>query len=861
MPLRTETPLQKALAAIVPNKPSDLIPNFIQHLASPQHAAEEPARPPAPPKPLGPKDLVEGGQVDYYSETFRCWIPAVVISVDPETGALKIDLKPRDKLDLVEQRLKLRPRTRPQRPHLEWVRRTLREGRMEEEAQAVFRRYAGAGARRGAVPASLSPEVLGAVGSELDGLLGVSGCVVALRKAVEQLGNQRRDFGEAVEQLNDQRLSAEAFGEVFWELLWKVQRDFGQALLHEVPSSQRCNLRVQEVYRFERTLGMGTFGTVKLARSRATGAERAVKLISKSEHLWGTAEQVKVEVDHLCSLDHPHIVRLYEHFEDATHIYLVMDFCSGGELFSVVRAHRESRRMGCIPEPFIAHVMRQVMMAIAHVHARGIVHMDLKSTNIMLMPNKSTLPPGGEEQGPTQVNVNEKPHVMIIDLGVAQIFRPGNFKCNRPMGTPATMAPEVWRGEIHPKADVFSCGVVLFELLSLSFPFHCGVDPTEAIRYWASQPCIPWQQIVTPSDTGMELCRRMLALNRRDRPTALACLRLPFLQEPGLAQSSGRESNPVPERLVRQLACAAQRSVLHKSVALLLAREWPANQLPSIKRLFQKLDTARSGRLSLDRLEAGLLGLGVEAARAQEAAEAMDLSRDGTVCWSEFVAACIDLGSAACERALRRVFDGADADRDGLLSQQDLCQLLKADHLRGEQEAARDVFVELTGRADPGARIDWPTFRGHFRTEGAGVDGQEVLEWQQAEPAVSAAPGPADFFEQARGFVERAREAFWPEAQPKLAAPDEADLQQLAEMGFTDREKCAAVLRKYGNELTVLAVNDLVEAGAGEEAAGEEEKCTAVLRKYGNRLTGLAVNDLVEASAGEDAAGEEEVSF
>jgi len=400
---------------------------------------------------------------------------------------------------------------------------------------------------------------------------------------------------------------------------------------------------------------------------------------------------------------------------------------------------------------------------------------------------------------------------MVIDLGVAQIFRPGNFKFNRPMGTPATMAPEVWRGEIHPKADIFSCGVVLFELLSLNFPFHCGVEHAEAVRYWASKPAVPLHLLRTGSKSALDLCRRMLALDRHGRPTASVCLKMPFLREPGHpVWSSGATA---PQRLVRQLALAPKRSVLHRSVALSLAREWPSNQLPSIKRLFHEIDVARSGRLTYEQLEAALKWLGMEDACAKEVAEAMDLSRDGTVCWTEFVAACVDLGSRACEGALRQAFDEADADGDGLLSQQDLRHFFAAEHLRNDH-AARDVFAELAGRTDQGARLDWPTFREHFRTEVVASDSRDSWELVLAEPSNSSVQqsGAVDLLEQARGFMERAREALWPEPQP--SAPDEDELRQLAEMGFTDRERCIAVLRKHRNRLSVLVVNELVESNA-----------------------------------------------
>jgi len=742
---------------------------------------------------------VEGSQAEYYSDSNHCWMPCAVLHVDAETGAVKVNVKPGEVLDLQEQRSRLRPRTKPSRAQLEWVRRTLREGRLEQEAQAIFCRHAspgpGAGGGRGG-PAALRLERVDAAGAELDAKLGVSGSVCALRHVVQQS--------------NGRGLSAEGFCEAFWELLWGVQRDFCQALPSEA-AAPRSGQVIEEAYDLGETLGQGTYGLVKLARSRATGARRAVKLISKREHLPGCPEQLDTEMEHLRLLDHPHIVKLYEHFEDAERIYLVMDYCSGGELQGAVREAKRAQR--ALPELFVAEVMRQVLLAISHVHARGILHLDLKSANIMLMPSRSTLPPSRAPEGCTLADVGERPHAMVIDLGVAQIFRPGNFRFNRPIGTPATMAPEVWRGELHPKADVFSCGVVLFELLSLSLPFACGYDHAQAIRYWSSVPAAPWARLHAAPEYAVGLCRRMLMQERRCRPMAAQCLRAPFLQQSVGSQSGAAER--APQHVLQHLVGAPKRSVLYRSVALSIARAWPANQLPTIKRMFHALDAAGSGRLGRDELEAALERLGVPHARAREAAESMDLSRDGTVGWTEFVAACIDLGSSAYEQDLRQMFDDADSDRDGLLSQQDLSKLFVAEHLR-EDQAVRDVFADLAGRTEEGARIDWPTFQRHFScseelgaAHGPRSGAAPAEQLHGSEPR--AVPG---LLERAQGLVEWARGAVWPGAEADEAPSPREGLRQLAEMGFADRQRCEEALQRHGNRLSHRVVEELLRSEA-----------------------------------------------
>eukprot|EP00411_Alexandrium_monilatum_P017461 CAMPEP_0175233010 /NCGR_PEP_ID=MMETSP0093-20121207/26252_1 /TAXON_ID=311494 /ORGANISM="Alexandrium monilatum, Strain CCMP3105" /LENGTH=793 /DNA_ID=CAMNT_0016526881 /DNA_START=32 /DNA_END=2413 /DNA_ORIENTATION=- len=758
---------------------------------------------PAPVEPgwsFEPGELVEGAQVEYYSESNRCWIPSVVTSVDADTGALALNVRPTRPIAKKDQKKLMRPRSRPNRQQLEWVRTVLREGRLYEEARVIFNRLAVEAQGGGAVLQDLD-----AAGQELDAKLGISGCVCTLRDYAEQ----QREMPE------DGALAIDGFYEAFWDLLWTVQRDFCQALPSDAAAAPACSENPREVYEFVKDLGQGSYGTVKLAQNRTTGATCAIKLISKRGPTRGAlTSQLEVEIERLRLLDHPHIVKLYEHYQDSQWIYLVMDFCSGGELEGLIKKNKARNQR--LSESFVSDVMRQVMLAIAHVHARGIVHLDLKATNIMLTKSRSTLPPGRQAEGATIANIEESPHVMVIDLGVAQIFRPGDFADNKPSGTPMTMAPEVWNGIVHPKADVFSCGVVLFEMLALAYPFRVPRERCEAVSYWNRKPAIPWSLVSEASEASVGLCRSMLMRQRSCRPTAAQCLQAPFLLS-ARDESGGGEPVPVPDKIVDQLVSAPKRSLLYKSVALSIARVWPSNQLPTIKRLFYELDSAQTGRIALSQLEELLKDTGnLTPCDAAEAADAMDLSRNGLVSWTHFVAACIDLGSNVFDQDLRQLFDDADADHDGLLGQRDIAGFLAGEHLR-EEAAVGDVFAELAGTDDPSARVDWPTFRRHFRGESRGAEVASLAPAAAAEePAAEESPLAAvlgaGLLEQARVIAEWARGAAWPELAPPAdeRRVSEEDLRQLREMGFTDRELCVAALRRHGNSVNDFVIEELV---------------------------------------------------
>ncbi|CAK0883284.1 unnamed protein product [Prorocentrum cordatum] len=192
---------------------------------------------------------------------------------------------------------------------------------------------------------------LDAAGAELDRVLGVSGSVCALRERARPSGPRAAAEGRTA--VGDARLlTLEGFMESFWELLWGVQREFCQAIARK-PARRREDPR--DVYDFERTLGSGTYGEVRLARDKATGARRAIKRVGRQ--FCGASDKLDEELEHLRVLDHPNIVKLYEHYEDNDHIYIVMDYCCGGELQTAVTKSREARQG--LPEEFVSDVMQQ----------------------------------------------------------------------------------------------------------------------------------------------------------------------------------------------------------------------------------------------------------------------------------------------------------------------------------------------------------------------------------------------------------------------------------------------------------------------------------------------------------------------
>ncbi|RCV27443.1 hypothetical protein SETIT_5G325500v2 [Setaria italica] len=202
-------------------------------------------------------------------------------------------------------------------------------------------------------------------------------------------------------------------------------------------------------YELGRLLGHGTFAKVYLARHVGSGESVAIKVLDKEKAVKsGLVSHIKREIAVLRRVRHPNIVHLFEVMATKTKIYFVMELVRGGELFSRVSKGR-------LREDTARRYFQQLVSAVAFCHARGVFHRDLKPENLL---------------------VGEDGNLKVSDFGlsaVADQFRPDGL-LHTFCGTPAYVAPEVLgrRGYDGAKADVWSCGVILFVLMAGYLPFH-----------------------------------------------------------------------------------------------------------------------------------------------------------------------------------------------------------------------------------------------------------------------------------------------------------------------------------------------------------------------------------------------------
>jgi len=262
---------------------------------------------------------------------------------------------------------------------------------------------------------------------------------------------------------------------------------------------------INDVYDIDGTvlLGAGSFGKVVKGRSKATGSPCAIKQIPRwtGDDMSGKRNAAlndpNQEADIMHGLRHPHIIQLLETYEDPHHFHLVMELCSGGRLVKFVA------RQSNFIESDVAHLMNQVLAALKYIHAKDIIHRDVKPDNLLL-----------ESCAPIKHNT-----LKLVDFGLSCKCASGHM-VRSSVGTPEFVSPQAIDGRYDTQADMWSCGVSMYLLLCGYVPFSAvsTAQVFDAVRRGNfSFATEEWHSI---TENAKDLIRVLLKMRPQERYTA-----------------------------------------------------------------------------------------------------------------------------------------------------------------------------------------------------------------------------------------------------------------------------------------------------------------------------------------------------
>ncbi|NP_001089404.1 uncharacterized protein LOC734454 [Xenopus laevis] len=279
-------------------------------------------------------------------------------------------------------------------------------------------------------------------------------------------------------------------------------------------------------------LGRGKFAVVKKCVEKETGKEFAAKFMRKRRK----GQDCRMEIIHEIAVlelarGSPWVIKLYEVYETATEIILVLEYAAGGEIFNQCVAEREE----AFKEKDVRRLMRQILEGVAFLHQHNVVHLDLKPQNVLLT---SDCPLGD---------------IKIVDFGLSRILN-NNEELREIMGTPEYVAPEILSYEpISIATDMWSIGVLAYVMLTGTSPF-LGDDKQQTFLN-ISQLNVTYnsEDFEGISDSAIDFIKALLIRKPEARASAVDCLQHPWLAQGDLpdpyasAMNSVQESNYVAQ--------------------------------------------------------------------------------------------------------------------------------------------------------------------------------------------------------------------------------------------------------------------------------------------------------------------------
>ena len=392
-------------------------------------------------------------------------------------------------------------------------------------------------------------------------------------------------------------------------------------------------------YELKEKLGEGAYGSVYKVQQKFTNYLRAVKAIKK-KHVDSTEFYNEIEV--LKALDHPNIIKLFDSYQDKSYYNMVEEYCSGGDLFDYIQKEKffTERKAGTI--------FNQLLSAVNHLHKKRIVHRDLKPENIVLIEAK-----------------NKDVFIKLIDFGTSITIKGKNL--TQELGTIYYIAPEVFMNNYNEKADIWSCGIILYTMLCGHPPFCGNKENTIKSKILHSKLVFPSKEFKSVSNEAIEYIKHLLSYNPDDRPTAEEALNNKWL----LSMICNGNSK-LSEYIISNLIKFRTTLGLQKATVSFLTNQISINEeIKKLKEEFDKIDVNKDGEISKNELITCLESIypsQVAKNKAEAIFKEIDFNNDGSINFSEFLTVNIQKEKLLNEETLDRAFRMFDLDGNGYIT-------------------------------------------------------------------------------------------------------------------------------------------------------------------------------------------------
>ncbi len=427
-------------------------------------------------------------------------------------------------------------------------------------------------------------------------------------------------------------------------------------------------------------LGEGSFAAVYRVQNRITDSIRAMKIINKSASCSPEDDkEIFNEINILRTLDHPNILKIFEFYSNKESYSIVTELCSGGELF------QEIVDKGPFNENYSAYVMFQILSAINYCHNMKIVHRDLKPENILIVDRDK----------------NNFPRIKICDFGTSKMFEKGAIQ-RKLVGSSYYIAPEVLKKHYDEKCDLWSCGVILYILLSGRPPFGGENDKEIMERVALGKYDLQSSPFNKVSKSGIDLIQKLLIMDPKKRISAQDALLHPWFKENKSKELFNQiKDESTLKKLINNLKAYRKDSIIQETALAYLVHNFPQmKDVVNACKLFNQIDLNGDGKITGEELYLGLkkrLNSDTLIEDVKNIFSNLDMNNDGYIEYEEFVRASVSKEKFMGENVLKFAFRYFDKDDSGKITFKEIETVFKNSVTDKEhmEEALNKIIFEV----------------------------------------------------------------------------------------------------------------------------------------------------------------------
>ena len=434
------------------------------------------------------------------------------------------------------------------------------------------------------------------------------------------------------------------------------------------------NKDIRKNYEFISMLGNGSFGKVRLYRDKNYKELLfAIKTLKKEGITSYHFSLLKQEVDILSNMDHPNIVKYFGIFEDDYFIHIVMEYLKGQDLSKIISLKNYTD----FNENQMGQIIHQLLKALSFIHSKNIIHRDIKPENILFSDKRNIF------------------SLKLIDFGLAT-FQEQEKKT---AGTPMYRSPEMVDGKGTYVSDIWSVGVVVYQMVTGKLPFDGGENDENQILYeHIKNDEYNKEKLnnVECSDDVKDFIDKALQKDIKKRMTVQEALNHPWIKKFNV---NSLDPSLLNENTIQLLLNFSKKPALQKEIYYFLAKISNENDIAIYKNIFNFFDMNNKGGLSKNDLKEGLEKnkIDIDEDTLDIIFDGLDFHNNGKIYYSEFLAAMVSSKDFNKEEKIISVFNllKENEQNNNYITYDSLENAAKALNLNINKERIKHCFKRL----------------------------------------------------------------------------------------------------------------------------------------------------------------------